>query len=109
MVFLFIGGSSRRKNIIVGGISMDNKSVIKKDIKINDMTIKVIKKNISTSKMVKNGVISESDAEMDKRARAAVSMAKKQAKVCNKPIALYDKKQKKPYMLNSAGERINFG
>lgn len=88
---------------------MDNNSIVKKDIKVNDMTIKVIKKNVSTSKMVENGVISENDAEMDKRAKAAVAMAKQQAKVCNKPIAMYDKKQKKPYMVNSVGERINFG
>lgn len=88
---------------------MDNNSIIKKEIKVDDMTIKVIKKNVSTSKLVEAGVITENDAEMDKRARAAVSMAKKQAKVCNKPIAMYDKKQKKPYMINAAGERINFG
>lgn len=88
---------------------MDNNSIIKKDIKINDMTIKVIKKNVSTSKMVEGGVISENDVEMDRRARAAVSIAKKQAKVCNKPIAMYDKKQRKPYMVNAAGERVNIG
>lgn len=86
-----------------------NSSVVKKDIKVNDMTIKVIKKNVSTSKMVEEGIISASDAEMDKRARAAVSIAKRQAKVCNKPIALYDKKQKKPYIVNPDGERIYLG
>lgn len=97
------------RNIIIGGIAMDNNSVVKKEIKINDMTIKVIKKNVSTVKMVEDGVISKNDAEMDKRARAAVSMAKRQAKVCNKPVAMYDKKQKKPYMMNAAGERISIG
>lgn len=49
--------------------------------------------------MVEKGVISAQDAEMDRRAREAVSIAKRQAKVCKKPIAMYDKKQKKPYFV----------
>lgn len=89
---------------------MDEKnSVIKKDIVINDMVIKVVKKNTSTAKMLENGVISEQDAEMDKRAREAVAIAKRQAKVCNKPIAIYDRKSKKPYLVNSSGEKISIG
>lgn len=74
-------------------------SIIKKEIKIDNMTIKVIKKNISTEELVEKGVISAQDAEMDRRAREAVSIAKRQAKVCKKPIAMYDKKQKKPYFV----------
>ena len=81
--------------------------VIKKDIVINNMTIKVVKKNISTAKMVENGIISEQDAEMDKRAREAVDIAKRQATVCNKPIAVYDKKSKEPSLLDASGERIS--
>lgn len=87
---------------------MSEKSIIKKDITINDMKIKVIKRNVSTSEMIEKGVISKNDAEMDKRARVAVSIAKKQAKTRNKPIALYDKKNKKPYMVDASGERISF-
>lgn len=89
---------------------MDKKnSVIKKEIVINDMVIKVIKKNVSTAKMLENGVISEQDAEMDRRAREAVAIAKRQAKVCNKLIAMYDRQNRKPYLLNSYGEKISIG
>lgn len=89
---------------------MDKKnSVIKKEIVINDMVIKVIQKNVSTAKMLENGVISEQDAEMDRRAREAVAIAKRQAKVCNKPIAMYDRENREPYLLNSSGEKISIG
>jgi len=89
---------------------MDKKnSIIKKDVIVNDMVIKVVKKNTSTAKMVENGVISVQDAEMDKRAREAVAIAKRQAKVCNKPIAIYDRATKKPYLLNSSGEKLSIG
>ena len=82
-----------------------NNSIVKKEIKIDDMTIKVIKRNISTAKLVEQGVISEQDAEMDKRAREAVSIAKRQAKVCNKPIAMYDKETEKPYLVTASGRK----
>ena len=38
-----------------------NNSIVKKEIKIDDMTIKVIKRNIPTVKLVEQGVISEQD------------------------------------------------
>ena len=38
-----------------------------------------------------NKVITENDAEMDRRAREAVKSAINRAKICNKPIAKYDK------------------
>lgn len=82
-----------------------NDSIIKKEIQVDDISIKVIKKNVSTAKMVEQGVISEQDAEMDKRAREAVSIAKRQARVCNKPIALYDKEHKKPYLVTASGSK----
>lgn len=84
-------------------------TIIKKDIQINDMKIKVVKRNTSIVKMLENGVISEQDAEMDRRAREAVAIAKRQAKVCKKPIAMYDKESKKPYLLNPSGERVSIG
>lgn len=80
-----------------------NDSIIKKVIQVDDISIKVIKKNVPTAKMVEQGVISEQDAEMDKRARKAVSIAKRQARECNKPIVLYDKKHKKPYLVTASG------
>ena len=81
------------------------KSVIKREVVIDEMTIKVVKRNTSITEMVENGIISKQDAEMDKRAREAVAIAKRQAKVCNKPIALYDKKLKKPYLVDASGEK----
>ena len=78
-------------------------SAVKKDIVIDDMTIKVVKKNLSSKKLINYGVITEKDAEMDKRAKAAVSIAKRQAKICNKPIAVYDKKQNEPILVNTSG------
>jgi len=45
------------------------------------------------------------DIEMDKRVTAAVNSAINKAKVCNKPIAKYDQRKKKAYVMNSNGER----
>lgn len=42
--------------------------------------------------------ISESDAEMDRRAVAAVRAAIEKAKVCGKPIARYDKDLQRAYL-----------
>lgn len=38
------------------------------------------------------------DIEMDKRAKQAVKAAVSKAEVCNKPVAKYDKVQKKAYL-----------
>jgi len=45
------------------------------------------------------------DIDMDKRVTAAVNSAINKAKVCNKPIAGYDQRKKKAYVMNSNGER----
>ena len=82
-----------------------NNSIVKKEVKMDEMTIEVIKRKRPTVKMVEQGVIAEQDAEMDKRAREAVSIAKRQAKVCNKPIAMYDKEKKKPYLVTASGRK----
>lgn len=42
--------------------------------------------------------LTESDKEMDKRASAAIKAAINKAVVCKKPIARYDKEQKKAYL-----------
>lgn len=49
--------------------------------------------------------ISEGDAEMDRRAIAAVNAAIEKAKVCGKPIARYDKELKRAYLEYSDGRR----
>ena len=66
--------------------------LISKEIKINNMSIKVVKKNVSKTQLLEAGIISAEDADMDCRAREAVNMAKKSAKICKKPIAVYDLK-----------------
>lgn len=53
----------------------------------------------------KNKWLSESDREMDKRAKASVKAAIKKAKICNKPVARYDKEKHKVYMEYASGER----
>ena len=51
-----------------------------------------------------NKVITEYDAEMDRRAREAVKSAINRAKICNKPIAKYDKINKKAYIETPEGK-----
>lgn len=56
--------------------------------------------NVVTEKdsLLKSGFISESDAEMDKRASAAVQSALDRARICKKPIAKYDSATQKAYI-----------
>ena len=56
--------------------------------------------NVITEKefLLKRGFISESDAEMDQRANAAVRSALDRAKICKKPIAKYDSETQKSYI-----------
>lgn len=49
--------------------------------------------------------ISNSDEEMDARAREAVKTAVSKAKFCQKPIAKYDTQTKKVYVEYADGER----
>ena len=43
------------------------------------------------------------ELDMDRRAKAAVKAAIQRAKVCNKPIAKYDARKKKAYLLYPNG------
>ncbi len=73
------------------------------DIKqIGDMKIKVVSEDDSISY---EGMISDRDAEMDKRAIAAVRSAIERAKVCNKPIAKFDVETKRAYIEYPDGSR----
>ena len=45
------------------------------------------------------------DKEMDERVSAAVSSAIKKAVVCKAPIAKYDKRKKKAYIVHSNGDK----
>lgn len=45
------------------------------------------------------------DIDMDNRVTAAVNSAINKAKVCKKPIAKYDKRKKKAYVIDSNGEK----
>lgn len=53
-----------------------------------------------------NTSISQEDSDMDTRAKEAVKGAVNRAKVCKKPIAKYDKINKKAYIETPEGERI---
>ncbi|MBQ5420489.1 MAG: hypothetical protein IIU24_10315 [Selenomonas sp.] len=62
---------------------------------IGKMSVKIISNSDLT---LHDGLISTSDAEMDKRAVAAVRSAIHKAKICNKPIARYDIKTQKAFL-----------
>jgi hypothetical protein len=59
--------------------------------------------------LIESGILSPDDADMDKRARQAVSNAKRKAKVCKKPLAVYDKNKKAPVLVDSDGKQVNIG
>lgn len=63
--------------------------------KIGNMNIRVINAN---DLLLREKVISSSDAEMDKRAAAAVQSAIDRARVCQKPIAGYDVATKRAFV-----------
>jgi hypothetical protein len=70
-------------------------------VKLNGKEVEV--KIVDASEM--NNYISKNDIEMDKRASAAVKAAIDKAKVCNKPVAKYDKAIKKAYLEYPNGEK----
>ncbi len=50
-------------------------------------------------------ILSPEDKEMDIRVTTAVRSAIKKAAVCKAPIAKYDKRKKKAYVVRSNGEK----
>lgn len=52
-----------------------------------------------------NDFISKNDAEMDKRAKAAVRSAISRAETCRKPVARYDRKSGKAYIETADGAK----
>jgi len=69
--------------------------------KIGNISVKVITDEATTD----NSIITESEAEMDSRATAAVRSAINKATVCKKPVAKYDPILKKAYVEYANGER----
>ena len=90
-------------------MSDEEKKVIKHVVKIDNMEVKVAKKRVTNAKLLESGILSPDDADMDKRARQAVSNAKRKAKVCKKPLAVYDKNKKAPVLVDSDGKQVNIG
>ncbi len=90
-------------------MSDEERKVIKHIVKIDNMEVKVAKKRVTSAKLIESGILSPDDADMDKRARQAVSSAKRRAKVCNKPLAVYDKDTKTPLLVDSDGKRVKIG
>ena len=66
--------------------------------KVGKLTVRVVTPDKKTS-----DEISPEDQEMDKRATAAVKSAIDKAKVCKKPIAKYDSRKKKAYVIEADG------
>lgn len=63
--------------------------------KIGNMTVKVISGNDLS---LQRNIISRNDAEMDRRAEAAVQSAIDRARICQKPIAGYDVATKRAFV-----------
>lgn len=53
-----------------------------------------------------NAVLSETDIEMDYRAREAVKAAINRAEICKKPIPKYDSVNRKAYLQNTDSKKI---
>lgn len=53
--------------------------------------------------------ISANDAEMDARAKEAVRSAISRAKTCRKPVAKYDRSNRRAYIETADGEKIYVG
>lgn len=71
-----------------------------KTVKLSDdRTVTIIVSNKPTDG------ISESDAEMDIRAKEAVRSAINKAVICKKPVAKYDRVTKKAYIETADGDR----
>lgn len=63
-------------------------------IDVNGVSVTVVRSGVSQSTLLAEGIISAEDAELDRMAKAAVSIAKREAKIRKKPLAVYDKKTK---------------
>ena len=68
--------------------------------KVGKLSVNVVTEKDS---LLKRGFISENDAEMDKRASAAVQSALDRARICKKPIAKYDLATQKAYIEYGGG------
>ena len=73
-----------------------------REIQIGDMSVKIIEKEDAS---IVSQNISKNDAEMDKRATAAVDLAIQKAKVCQKPIGKYDAESGRAYMEYADGRK----
>ena len=72
--------------------------------KIGNMTVKIISGDDIS---LQRELISSNDAEMDRRAVAAVQSAIDKAKICKKPVARYDVATKRAF-LEYANGRIQY-
>lgn len=73
-----------------------------KTVKLSDNRSVTIVSSSST-------LISQNEAEMDKRAREAVKSAIHKVKTCRKPIARYDRASQKAYIETEDGRRVYVG
>ena len=71
--------------------------------KVGNMSVKIIKGD--NMDITGDLEISNSDAEMDRRAVAAVRAAIDKAQVCSKPVAKYDVETKRAFVEYADGSR----
>ena len=67
--------------------------------------VKVARKNAKKETLLRNGFITERDAEMDERAKEAVKAAINKLKVKGKPIAEYNPETNEAYLVYPNGEK----
>lgn len=68
--------------------------------KIGNLSVRVV-----TPENSDDSVFTPEDKDMDKRISEAVKSAIKRATVCKAPVAKYDKRKKKVYVITATGEK----
>lgn len=85
---------------------MSRGAITKKSIStIRGESVKVVRKNASVGLLQKDDVITNMEAETDKRARGATKAAISKAKACKKPVARYDVEKQMAYLEYADGNR----
>lgn len=72
--------------------------VIEDEKKHGGQVIKVARKNATSKSLARQGIITEDDERTDDLVRYAVKAAINKAKVCDKPIAVYDATSGKAFL-----------
>ncbi|MBO7649455.1 MAG: hypothetical protein J6S79_01750 [Lachnospiraceae bacterium] len=81
-------------------ITLKNKTIV-----LSGRPVKVARKNASEASLLMYQVITDDEAETDKRAKSATRAAIKKAIVCKTPVARFDVEKKKAFLEYADGSR----